>query len=258
MSAVLLDVGGLGVAFGGVRALDGVDLRVAKGSVHGLVGPNGAGKTTLLNCVTRLIQPDAGTIRFDGVDLMACAAHEMAALGISRTFQNFGLIAQLNVLENVMLGWHARHPGTLLDELLRFGRRNRFEREAREQSQQALARAGLADFSQRAVGSLSYGMRKGVELARADVLQPRLLLLDEPTAGLSRAEMQSLAGTIARMRERSGVTVLVITHHIEFLLEVADEVTVLDLGQRIAAGSPTLLRDDPRVVAAYVGTEDVE
>lgn len=258
MSTPLLDVAGLGVTFGGVKALDGVDLRVTRGSVHGLVGPNGAGKTTLLNCVTRLVKADRGALRFDGVDLTRCAAHEIAALGISRTFQNFGLIAQLNVLENVMLGWHARHPGTLLDELARFGRRNRFEREAREQARQALARAGMSELSLRSVGSLSYGMRKGVELARADVLQPRLVLLDEPTAGLSRAEMQALAAAIARMRERSGVTVLVITHHIEFLLQVADEVTVLDLGRRIAAGPPTLLRDDPRVVAAYVGTENVE
>jgi branched-chain amino acid transport system ATP-binding protein len=258
MSEGLLEIRGLGVRFGGVAALSDVDLSVARGSIHGLIGPNGAGKTTLLNCISRLVQPTAGTMRFDGADLVREAPHGIAALGIARTFQNFGLIDHLTVLENVMAGRHARHPGGLLDELLIPWRRNAQERAERAAAVDALRTAGLEAMGAQVVSSLPYGTRKSVELARAASLGPKLLMLDEPTAGLTHRDMNELRDRLLALRERTGMTMLVITHHIEFLLGVADRVTVLDLGQCIAAGHPSLVKEDPRVIAAYVGTQDEE
>lgn len=176
-------------------------------------------------------------------------------MGIARTFQNFGLIGELSVLENVMAGMHARHEGGLLHELLLIPRRNRCEREIRHRVLGALEIAGLSELIDQPVSSLPYGTRKAVELARAIAVDPQLLLLDEPTAGLNTLEMDRLRQTLGTVRERTGVTILVITHHIEFLLGIADTVTVLDLGHRIACGPPSLVNTDPKVIAAYVGTE---
>jgi branched-chain amino acid transport system ATP-binding protein len=255
MSDHLLEVRDLSVRFGGVAALTDVELLVRQGSVHGLIGPNGAGKTTLLNCITRLVQPTAGSIRLDGADLLALAPHAIAGMGIARTFQNFGLIGELSVLDNVMAGMHARHPGGLLDEMLLIGRRNRRESDVRARALASLAFAGLSDVGDRLVAGLPYGTRKAVELARAAAIDPKLLLLDEPTAGLNEMEMERLRQTLLELKRTTDVTILVITHHVEFLLGVADAVTVLDLGRRIAFGDPSLVKTDPAVVAAYIGTE---
>ncbi len=255
MTDHLLEIQGLSVQFGGVRALSEVDLLVRPQSVHGLIGPNGAGKTTLLNCITRLVRPTAGSIRLAGVDLLTAPPHAIAGKGIARTFQNFGLIGELSVLENVMAGMHARHPGGLLEEMLLLGRRNRHEREARTRALASLAFTGLSDVADRLVASLPYGVRKAVELARAIAIEPRLLLLDEPTAGLNEAEMERLRRTLRELQRSTDVTILLITHHVEFLLGIADAVTVLDLGRRIAFGDPSLVKTDPQVVAAYIGTE---
>ncbi|TXL71364.1 ABC transporter ATP-binding protein [Vineibacter terrae] len=255
MTDHLLEIQGLSVQFGGVTALSGVDLLVRPQSVHGLIGPNGAGKTTLLNCITRLVRPTAGSIRLAGADLLAAPPHAIAGMGIARTFQNFGLIGELSVLENVMAGMHARHPGGLLEEMLLLGRRNRHERQARARALESLAFTGLSDVADRLVASLPYGMRKAVELARAIAIDPRLLLLDEPTAGLNEAEMERLRRTLRELQRSTDVTILLITHHVEFLLGIADAVTVLDLGRRIAFGDPSLVKTDPQVVAAYIGTE---
>ncbi|HEX2891473.1 ABC transporter ATP-binding protein [Vineibacter terrae] len=255
MTDHLLEIQGLSVQFGGVTALSGVDLLVRPQSVHGLIGPNGAGKTTLLNCITRLVRPTAGSIRLAGADLLAAPPHAIAGMGIARTFQNFGLIGELSVLENVMAGMHARHPGGLLEEMLLLGRRNRHEREARTRALESLAFTGLSDVADRLVASLPYGVRKAVELARAIAIDPRLLLLDEPTAGLNEAEMERLRRTLRELQRSTDVTILLITHHVEFLLGIADAVTVLDLGRRIAFGDPSLVKTDPEVVAAYIGTE---
>ena len=256
MNGMLLDVQNLTVRFGGVAALTDVGLAVRTGTAHGLIGPNGAGKTTLLNAITRLVRPTSGSIVFDGHDLGGVAPHDIARLGISRTFQNLGLVASLSVLENVMVGVHARHQGGLLDELLLIPRRIRREREARARAWAALELAGLTGIADQPAAGLPYGTRKAVELARACAAAPKLLLLDEPTAGLNRLEMDQLRDTLGTLRRATGVTVLVITHHVEFLLGVADEVTVLDLGRRIAFGEPSLVKTDPKVIEAYIGTEE--
>jgi len=256
MKNPLLDVSSLCVSFGGVAALSSVDLCVMESSVHGLIGPNGAGKTTLLNCISRLVQQQSGSIKFNGIDLLKLNPHQVAGAGITRTFQNFGLIGELTVLDNVLAGRHARHPGTLWDELVNISQRNAKEKTESLRAMGALELVGLEALAHRTVASLSYGTRKSVELARATSLDPKLLMLDEPTAGLSRKEMDDLRDTLLALRKRTGVTILVITHHIEFLMGVADQVTVLDLGKSIVSGNPSLIRDNPEVVAAYVGTED--
>jgi len=256
MSAALLEVRGLGVRFGGVQALAGVDMSVAQGSVHGLIGPNGAGKTTLLNCITGLIAANEGSIRFKGHDLGALPAHAIVGLGIARTFQNFGLMEELSVRENVIAGLHSRNPCRLLDEVLLFQRRNRAERAMHELAQEHLQAAGLAPLADVPVKSLPYGKRKAVELARATAVGPELLLLDEPTAGLSEPEMAALADRLQRLRSRSGTTLLVISHHMGFLLGIAEQVTVLNLGRPVATGSAQAIQADPAVIAAYLGVED--
>ncbi|MGE0799105.1 MAG: ABC transporter ATP-binding protein [Lautropia sp.] len=256
MPEPLLRVDAISVRFGGVGALAEVCLEVRAGSLHGLIGPNGAGKTTLLNTISRLVQPVSGRMWFDGHDLLTLAAHEVAPLGISRTFQNFGLIEQLSVLDNVLAGMHSVCPGTIIDELFRIRRRNASERAARERARTALASLGLADIESRIVSTLPYGTRKSVELARALAVDPKLVLLDEPTAGLDQAEMDVLRGRLLGLRDSMGVTILVISHHLEFLIGAVDEITVLDLGRRIAHGDPSIVQRDPAVVAAYIGVDE--
>lgn len=255
MTPALLRIAGLTVRFGGVAALTDVALDVARGSVHGLIGPNGAGKTTLLNCISRLVRPNAGSIAFDGVDLLQAPAHRIAGLGIARTFQNLGLVGELTVLENVMAGTYPSHGASLIDELVLVHRRNRFEQAARDAALQALAATGLSQLAGHRAADLPYGTRKGVELARAIVGNPQLLLLDEPTAGLNAQEMDRLREILQALRRGRDLTILVISHHLEFLLGIVDSVTVLDLGRRIAFGEPSLVKNDPKVIAAYVGEE---
>lgn len=251
----LLEVSGITARFGGVRALDGVRMQVAEGSVHGLIGPNGAGKTTLLNCIGRVIEPTEGRLVFAGQDLRAQPPHALAGLGISRTFQNLALMDEATVLDNVLVGLH--HPGGFtLHDFLPTPRRLALEAEGRATALGALAQVDLQQYANDCIGKLPYGFRKSIEIARALCARPRLLMLDEPTAGLNSTEMEQLSIVVRRMRETLGLTVLLITHHIEFLLEVADRVTVLDLGRVIADGTPDLVHIDARVRAAYLGAEE--
>ena len=249
----LLELRGIAVHFGGVQALAAVDLAIPPGQVHGLIGPNGAGKTTLLNVICRIVRPSAGAVRYQGRDLLPQRPDRLAALGISRTFQNLALMDEATVLDNVLIGLHAHSPGGLLDELVLVARGQRRERAARVAARQALETLGIAELAAIPVQRLSYGQRKMVELARAWVGRPQLLLLDEPTAGLNGNEIERLRATLARIRASENLTVLVITHHIEFLVGLADAVTVLDLGRSIMVGSPDEVRRDPRVVEAYLG-----
>jgi ABC-type branched-subunit amino acid transport system ATPase component len=249
----LLDLRQVAIRFGGVTALDGVDLAVASQEIHGLIGPNGAGKTTLLNVICRIARPNAGAACYAGQDLLRVEPQRLAALGISRTFQNLALIDDASVIDNVLIGLHAHRPGGLIDELVCIRRGRRRERAAHETAMSALAPLGLQNHAHTPAGRLSYGQRKMVELARAWVAKPRMLLLDEPTAGLNGGEIEQLSQTLLSARALDRLTILVITHHIEFLVGMADRVTALDLGKTIAAGTPDEVRSDQRVIDSYIG-----
>jgi branched-chain amino acid transport system ATP-binding protein len=249
----LLSVRDLVVRFGGVVALDGPSFDVQRGRICGLIGPNGAGKTTLFNCVSRIYTPERGAIELDGQDVLARRRHEIAGLGIARTFQNLALVHSLTVRENVMLGAHHRgRTGFFRASLVVPGVRDE-ERRLREEADEILERVGLLAVADRPASGLPYGTLKRIELARALCGRPRLLMLDEPASGLSGEEVEELAGVLSGLRDDLGITVLLVEHHMGLVMRVSDEVVVLDFGRKIAQGSPDEVREDSAVVEAYLG-----
>jgi branched-chain amino acid transport system ATP-binding protein len=248
-----LEVRSVTVRFGGITALDDVSLTAAPRRVTGIIGPNGAGKTTLLNVLCGLVRPESGQIRFDGRELTRLRPHKLAALGIARTLQGVGLFGGLSVAENVMVGATSHARAGFWPGLFGLPRSDRDERQLRQLAVEALDRVGAADLADAMPGTLAYGLRKRVALARALVARPRLLLLDEPASGLSESELPELGGLISRLTDDASV--VVIEHRMDLMMSVCHTITVLDFGKVIADGTPAEVQASPAVTAAYLGVE---
>ena len=253
MTTALLEIDSVSLAFAGVRALDEVSLAVPEGGLVAVIGPNGAGKTSLFNCVSGLYRPGSGTIRFAGRDVTRLAPHAIAALGVARMFQNLALFENMTVLDNLLTGrHHLCRAGFLRNAFFTPGAR-REEIAHRKRVEEIIDFLDLERYRDIPVLVLPYGVRKRVELGRALSMEPRLLLLDEPTAGLNQEETEEMARYVLDVKEELGVTQVLIEHELPFVLDLADRVAVLDFGKLIAEGEPDAVRRDPRVVEAYIG-----
>ncbi len=251
----LLEVIRVSKAFGGLMALVDVSLRIWPGQIKGLIGPNGAGKTTLFNLITGILHPTSGDIRFQGRSIIGLPPYRIAALGIARTFQNVQLFPGMTVLEHVLVGGHRHSRSGLLGAILRSPRTRHEEEETRARAWAVLKRVGLAEWADRPAESLPLGLQRILEIARALATDPQLMLLDEPGAGLNLMEKAHLAELI-RSLNAEGMTVLLVEHDMSLVMGLADEIAVLDYGQLIAEGPPEVIRQDLRVITAYLGEED--
>lgn len=252
----LMQLDGVTVRFGGLLAVNELSFSVEEKTIHGLIGPNGAGKSTVFNCFSRFYQPVAGTIDFAGHDLLALRSDQVMKLGIARTFQNVELFRGMTALENVLVGQHSLAGSGFFGDLFRAPAVKRQETARRQAAMEALEFLGVADTANTFVGSLAYGKQKLIEFARALVSKPKLLLLDEPAAGLNPQETSRLGDLIVELRDTLGITILLVEHDMSLVMRICDTITVMEFGRKIAEGKAKVIQNDPAVIKAYLGEGD--
>ncbi len=250
----LLEVKDVTLQFGGVTALRGVNFSVEENELFAVIGPNGAGKTSIFNCLNGVYRPQEGSIRFQGVEIVGRRPPAIAQLGMARTFQNLGLFVNLNVIDNLMLGRHVRMRSGFFSAMAWIGRARREEIANRHRVEEIIELLALQPFRYEPVGSLPYGIQKKIELGRALAMDPRILLLDEPVAGMNLGETEDMARLILEIRHELNLTMILVEHDLHMVMELADRLLVLDFGEPIALGGPAEVQANPRVIAAYLGS----
>ena len=258
MTAPLLEVSSLLMRFQGITALDTVSFTMAPGSITSLIGPNGAGKTTMFNCITGMYQPTSGTVLFDGTDITPEKAHEISRHGIARTFQNLALFGGLTVLDNMLVGAYRQGSSGLLQGAFLTPQARREQRAAVAAAMEVLDFLGMPETAGLLPGEMSYGRQKQVEFARALMQKARLVLLDEPMAGMSSAEKSAMTALIQRARQQFGMSFLIVEHDIPVIMDISDKIVVLDFGRKIAEGTPSEVQANQAVIAAYLGSEPAQ